>query len=377
MHIFDAMENSIFYLIALCRVPMVGPILGRILISYCGSAEAVFKTPINKLARIPQIGPSIAQSLHSPAALCQAEDELKRIEKEGICAISYLDTDYPGRLKHFEESPLVLFIRGEPNLQPARTVGIVGTRKPTPQGRVATEEIVEALKPYGVTIISGLAHGIDSAAHQSAIQQKVPTIGILGHGFHTLYPAANRSLARQMASPGNGVMTEFTWDTKPDKENFPMRNRVIAAFSDALLVVESKEKGGSMITAEFANRFNKDVFAIPGRVMDHYSRGCNMLIKRHKAHLLENALDLVEMMRWDPLDKSQPITGQSSLFVDLAPDEQCLVDLLKDHTEMQIDELGFRLSMPPSLVSALLISMEFKGLVHQLPGKRYTLYSGR
>jgi DNA processing protein len=371
------MDYSNFYLIALCRVPMVGPILGRTLISYCGSAEAVFKTPVKRLAKIPQIGPLIAGYIHNPDALFQAEEEIIRNDKEGIRAIGYLDAAYPGRLKHFEESPLVLFMRGEPDLQPQRTVGIVGTRKPTPLGRAATEEIVEALKPYGVTIISGLAHGIDSAAHHAAIQHKVPTIGILGHGFHTLYPAANRSLARQMASEGNAVMTEFTWDTKPDKENFPMRNRVIAAFSDALLVVESKEKGGSMITAEFANRFNKDVFAMPGRVNDPYSRGCNMLIKRHKAHLLETATDLVEMMRWDPLDKHRSRVSQSSLFVELDPTEQSMVDLLKDQTEMQIDELGFRLAMPPSLVSALLISMEFKGLVHQLPGKRFSLVAMR
>lgn len=354
---------------------MVGPVLGRLLVSYCGSPEAVFRTPVRDLARIPQIGMVIARHIQNPAALCEAEEEVRRLDREGVRAIGYLDSDFPGRLRHFEESPLVLYMRGDADLQARRTVGIVGTRKPSPLGRLVTEELVETLKPYGVTIVSGMAHGVDSAAHHGALQHEVPTIGVLGHGFHTLYPAAHRSLARRMNGP-NGLLTEFTWHTRPDKENFPMRNRIIAGLSDALVVIESKEKGGSMITAEFANRFNKDVFAVPGRVNDPYSKGCNLLIKRHKAHLMEDANDLAEIMGWEPEGSAQPRPSQGELFQELAPEELKLVEILRDQEEMLIDELGFRMQLTPGSVSALLLGMEFKGVVHQLPGKRYALSRG-
>jgi len=368
-------ESRLLYLIALSRVPQVGPVLGRLLVSYCGSPEAVFTAPVRELARIPQIGPVIARNISGAAVLCEAEQEMARLEKEGVHAVGYLDNGYPGRLRHFEESPLVLYVRGNPDLQTARTVGVVGTRKPTPQGRHFTEELVEALKPYGVVIVSGMAHGVDSAAHHAALQQEIPTIGVLGHGFHTLYPAAHRGLARRMNGP-NGLITEFPWHTRPDKENFPMRNRVIAALSDALVVVESKEKGGSMITAEFANRFNKDVFAVPGRVNDPAARGCNLLIKRHKAHLMEHAQDMVEIMGWETPDHRQLRQAQGDLFPELGPEEQRMVELLRSQSDMLIDELGYRLQLTPGNVSALLLGMEFKGLVRQLPGKRYALSPG-
>lgn len=370
------MEERMLHLLALCHVPLVGPILGRTLVSYCGSPEAVFRTPPVKLAKIPQIGEQIARNIHRPEVLKDAERELNTLVREEIRAIGYLDPAYPSRLRHFEESPLVLFVRGEPALQHPRTIGIVGTRKPSPQGRILTEELVEKLAPYGIMVVSGLAHGIDSAAHHAAIAQGVPTIGILGHGLHTLYPAAHRSLARQMAQDGNGILTEFPWDTKPDRENFPMRNRVIAAFSDAVIVVESKERGGSMITAEFANRFNKDVFAFPGRPQDSNAKGCNLLIKRNMAHLLEDADDLVEMLRWEPPIQRTAAIGQPSLFPVLEGEELLLAQALRDEPELAIDTLGFRLRMPPSRISSLLLEMEFKGLVRQLPGKRYLLVAG-
>lgn len=354
---------------------MVGPVLGRQLVSYCGSPEAVFRTPVRELARIPQIGAVIARHIQNPAALCEAEEEVRRLEKEGVKAIGYLDSAFPGRLRHFEESPLVLYMRGDADLQTRRTVGIVGTRKPSPLGRLITEELVGMLVPYGVTVISGMAHGVDSAAHHSALQHGVPTIGVLGHGFHTLYPAAHRALARKMDGP-HGLITEFTWHTRPDKENFPMRNRIIAGLSDALVVIESKEKGGSMITAEMANRFNKDVFAIPGRVNDPQSKGCHLLIKRHKAHLMEDANDLAEIMGWETEGGTVPRQAQGELFPDLGPQEMQLVEILRGREEMLIDELGFHMQLTPGSVSALLLGMEFKGLVHQLPGKRYALARG-
>ncbi len=366
------MDKQLFHLIALSQVPKVGPILGRILVGYCGSPEAVFRTSIRDLARIPQIGLLIARNIHDSSCLRYAEREIGILEKEGIQGIHYLDARYPQRLGFFDESPLVIYIRGNPDLHHRRIVGVIGTRSPSPAGRVHAQDLIEALAPYQVMIVSGLAHGIDSAAHQAALAHGIPTLGILGHGLHTIYPAAHRSLVQKMTGD-NGIMTEFPFSTIPDRENFPMRNRIIAALSDALVVVESKEKGGSMITAEYANRYNKDVFAIPGRVQDTHSKGCHQLIKRHKAHLLEHAEDLIEMMRWEPSGKNTGGGCQADLFQELEPHEQAVVSTLSTNPEMLIDQLGFQLQMPPSAISSILLSMEFKGIIRSLPGKRYIL----
>jgi DNA processing protein len=360
------------YLTALAKVPHVGPITGRQLVSYCGSPEAVFKTKKASLAKIPNVGYAIADNITNHSLVEEAAMELEQAYKSGARVVTYLDDDYPSRLKYFEESPLLLYIKGNPELNPQRTVGIIGTRMPTPQGRYITERIVQDLKEYEVTIISGMAHGIDSYAHTAALQEEVPTIGILGHGFHTMYPAAHRALARQMAGK-NGLMTEFNYHAKPDRENFPMRNRVIAAFSDALIVIESKEKGGSMITAEFANRFNKDVFAVPGRPYEPTSKGCNMLIKSNKAHLLEDATDLIATLRWEPAHCRSTRLVAPELFQEITEEGKTLLEALKLHSDMGIDELGYMLRMRPSALAALLMDLEFKGIVKPLPGKRYTL----
>ncbi|MCF8236872.1 MAG: DNA-processing protein DprA [Saprospiraceae bacterium] len=371
MFYFWWVDSTLFHLIALSHVPKVGPILGRVLVGYCGSPEAVFQEKVGTLAKIPQIGLIIARFIQDKSCLQKAENEICILDKEDITAIHYLDKRYPSRLSYFDESPLVLFMRGAPNLQHPRTVGIIGTRTPSPAGRIHTQELVEALVPYNAMIMSGLAHGVDSTAHQAALAHGLPTIGVLGHGLHTLYPAAHRGLAQRMTG-SSGILTEFPFDTIPDRENFPMRNRIIAAWSDALVVVESKEKGGSMITAEYANRYNKDVFAIPGRVQDAQSKGCHLLIKRHKAHLMETVDDLVEIMGWENKKGGNGGT-QVPLFLDLNPEEKAVVETLKEHPEIMIDKLGFQLQMPASNISAILLNLEFKGVVRSLPGKRYIL----
>lgn len=365
-------EQRLLSLIALSKIPLVGPVTGRNLIAYCGSPEKVFQMPVSKLAKIPQIGPVIAQYIRTSNVRDEAEAELRRHLDAGYRAIDYLDPAYPGRLKHFDESPLVIYCQGSPDFAPARTLGIIGTRKPTPQGKIFTEEFVCALQPFGLTIVSGMAHGIDSFAHEYALREGIPTIGVLGHGLKTIYPAIHRALARQMTG-ANGLITEFQWDTKPDKENFPMRNRIIAALSDALIVVESKEKGGSMITAEFANRYNKDVFARPGRPCDPYSKGCNLLIKSNKAHLAESADDLIRIMQWEPVSAGNKMSRQTVLPLDLSENERQLMEVIASQPESQVDAIGYRMEMPPSQLSPLLLDLEFKGLIHQLPGKRYVL----
>ena len=365
------MDRNLLHNIALTLIPDVGPVLAKVLISYCGSAEAVFSASKKELSKIPQVGlKTIEKVKNNKEAFAHAEAQIKYLEKAGGKAIVFHDDSYPKRLKHFESSPLVIYCRGEMNLNHPRTVAIIGTRKPSELGRINCEKLIEGLKSYDVQIISGLAYGIDTCAHTQAVKLGIETIGVMGHGLDRMYPASNRKLASQMTENG-GVLTEFPTETNPDRENFPMRNRIIASMSDVIIVVESKKRGGSIITAEFANTYNKDVFAIPGRLNDEVSEGCNRLIKQHKANLLESAADVGYIMRWDEIDKAKVV--QKALFIDFTAGEQKVIDVLKEVQQITIDELNYRIKMPPSELASMLLNLEFKGAIRALPGKKYIL----
>lgn len=365
------MHHDLLYQIGLSKTLHIGPVLSKTLIAYCGSAQAVFDTNVSELAKIPGIG-TATSSLINKEILREAELEIAQCNKKNIQILSYLDEGYPSRLKHINSNPIVLYKMGQGSLNPHRSISIVGTRTPTVNGRIHTEKIVEDLAPMNATIVSGFAYGIDSICHKKCVEQHIPTIAVLGNGLDKIYPSENRDLFYKIVENENScLLTEFPLGTGPDKPNFPMRNRIIAAISDATIVVESKIKGGSMITAEMANEFNKDVFAIPGRPSDTYSSGCNALIKKHKAHLFETIKDLIYIMRWDVLNKQKTI--QTSLFADIAEDEKPLYDLLKSEKELSIDQLCYKLGLPASEVATLLLTMEFKGLLRSLPGKMYCL----
>jgi len=224
------------------------------------------------------------------------------------------------------------------------------------------------LQQYNCTIVSGLAYGVDTTAHRQAVACEMPTLGVLGNGMNTLYPAANRKLASKMLDKG-GIISEYPMDTKPDKENFPKRNRVIAGMSDVVVIIESARKGGSMITAEYANNYNKDVFAFPGRTNDEYSEGCNHLIKAHKAHLCTSAEDIAYIMRWD----KQAEPKQLELIVDLPEEEQQLLKIIKDNPNIGLDSLHYKTKLPLANITTMLLNLEFKGIVKSLPGKKYIL----
>lgn len=358
------------YFIALTRIPKVGPILGKTLISYCGSAQEVFAQSKKKLLKIPGIGPSFFESFDPKTHLQEAEKEYEFALKNNLRILTFMDEDYPKRLNHIEASPLVLFFKGKTNLNHARTVAIVGTRQPTDYGKMMCEKVVEGLLPYDVLIVSGLAFGIDVASHRKCVELQIPTIGVLGHGLDRIYPSAHAALSKKMIENG-GLLTEFPSGTDPDRENFPMRNRIIAALSDVVVVIESKKKGGSIITAEFANDYNKDVFAVPGAVNQVNSEGCNRLIKQNKAHLIESAADISYIMRWDEIDAQQVI--QKQLFVDVTDEENNVLALIKGKGEITIDVLTFQMKSTSSEIAALLLSLEFKGLVRCLPGKKFVL----
>lgn len=363
--------DDLFYHIALTRIPMIGPVTAKNLISYCGGVAAVFQASKKQLLHVPGIGIETANAILKHNVLQEAEKELRFTEKHNIRVLSYLDSDYPQRLKHYADAPVVLYYKGNVDLNANRVIAVVGTRKPTNYGKSVCKQLIEELKAFKVIVVSGLAYGIDITAHRKSLEMGIPTIGVLGNGLSKIYPSLHRKTAEEMIENG-GLLTEFTHKMDPDREHFPMRNRVVAGMCDALVVVETKRRGGSMITANLANDYNKDVFAYPGRNTDEFSEGCNLLIKSHKAALLDGAKDLAYVMQWAEAESPRKVQG--SLFTELNPEQENIVSLLKEYNnEMAIDQLTNSLKKTPSEMAAALLDLEFKGIIRPLPGKRYVL----
>ena len=367
------MPDSLLHQIAITKIPKVGAMTAKNLISYCGGSAKVFDADKKTLLKVPGVGESIAQYILDQNVLGEAEKEVYFIHKNNIKPLFYTDKNYPARLRKLNDCPLMLFYKGTANLNNARIVGIVGTRKPTHQGISVCEEIVEGLRPYNVIILSGLAYGIDVTAHKTALATGQDTIGVLGHGLDTIYPAAHRKVSKEMILQG-GLLTEFTSKSRPDKEHFPMRNRIVAGLCDALVVVETAERGGSMITAIRAAQYNKQIFAVPGRIRDKLSIGCNQLIKQNKATLLESAEELAYTMHWQlAAEEGEMISKQTQLFQELTEPEKKIIDLLSQEDENQFDIVLRQTVMSSGELSAILLGLEFQGLVKSLPGKRFAL----
>ncbi|MBQ6084587.1 MAG: DNA-processing protein DprA [Bacteroidales bacterium] len=362
------MTNQKLYEIALTLVPGIGDVNGKKLVAYCGGAEAVFCEKKKALSQIPGVGDFTIKSIVNQDVMKRAEEEMCFIDKNGIKALFYLDQDYPKRLQHCHDSPMMLYYKGAADLNVSKVVGVVGTRNVTDYGRYVAEKIIEDLSSDNVLIISGLAYGVDSVAHRAALKYDLATVGVLGHGMQTIYPAENRKLSINMLEKG-GVLTEFVSGTKPDKENFPKRNRIVAGMVDCLVVVESAVKGGAMITAEIANSYDREVFAIPGRVGDIYSEGCNQLIKINKANLLTTAADIRYVMRWDVDNKVIP--KQLRMFRDFSEDEQKVMDVFAGNNLVHLDDIIVGTDLSPSKIASVLLSLEFDGVLTALPGKRY------
>lgn len=365
------MTDHLKYKIALTLIPNIGDILAKKLLAYCGSAEQVFKEKRSTLEKIPGIGSVYAQSIINHSIFDRAEAEMRFIQDHHIQPIFYQDAAYPKRLTYCEDSPVMLYFKGNANLNVEKIISIVGTREATDYGKSICDQLIRDLSGYQVLIVSGLAHGIDAYAHRAALDHQLQTVCVLAHGLDKIYPAINRPLANKMLESG-GWLSDFISFTKADKENFPSRNRIVAGISDATIVVESKAKGGSLITAEIANSYNRDVFAFPGRVDDPYSAGCNNLIKQHKAALIQSAADVIYLLGWE---KSTAITApvQKQLFVELKPNEELIVMILKEKQQLPIDELCLLCKLPMSVVSSLLLTLEFAGIIKSLPGKVYRL----
>lgn len=291
------MDQERLSFVALHFIPGIGDYLVKQLVSYCGSAEQVFKTPKGKLLKIPGVGAISAEAIKNGNTFHDAEKELKKAEREDVEIILYIDKKYPLRLKTIEDAPALLYYKGNQNLNVPKTVGIVGTRQATEYGKEMVERICQELAPHKALIISGLAYGIDIHAHKAALKNNLATIGVMGSGIDIIYPAAHKETAKKMLTNG-ALLTENRFGTKPDAHNFPARNRIIAGLCDALIVVEAAEKGGALITADIANSYNKDVFALPGNLGQSFSEGCNKLIKTNRANLFTSVKDLEYIMNW-------------------------------------------------------------------------------
>ena len=366
------MNNNLLYLIALKCIPQVGDIVARRLIETTGDASAVFTMPEEKIEKLSGLTPKTIRMIkeNRTSALKRSETEIEFIQKHKIDCVSSFDDNYPSRLKHCLDAPLFLFYRGSEPVESAYMTAVVGTRKSTVYGRKMTELLVSGLNLSGMTIVSGLAYGIDTVAHQTAVDCGIPTIGIMAHGFKHLYPEENRKLATQMLKNG-GLMTEFLSDELPEKQNFPIRNRIIAGMADAVVVDEAQSKGGALITAEIANSYSRDVFTIPGRVDDQKSRGCNWLIRTQRATLIESAEHLKYFMNWTQAEKPQVRQVRMEVLLDAGA--QTVYDYLHEHGEKSIDSICNELGISINSAAMILLELEFQGVVAALPGKRYRL----
>ncbi len=362
--------DQLSFQLALTLIPQVGDVVAKNLVSYCGGVDRVFKAKKKELLRVPGIDEVRAESILHFDGWQDVEKEIAFIGKNQINCFFYLDENYPVRLKGLADAPVLLYAKGEMNYNDGRIVAIVGTRHATDYGRHLTEELAEGLKPYGVTILSGLAYGIDIAAHRAAIKNEMQTIAVLAHGLNRVYPGVHRAMAVKMLECG-GLITEYKSIDAFEPQNFPTRNRIVAGMADAVVVVESAVSGGALITAEIASNYNRDVFCIPGNVGQPYSAGTNYFIKTNKATLIESAEDLVAAMQWK--DEKKVAVKQKSLFIELDENEKKITGVLSGAGELHVDAISEQSQLFGSTLAASLLNLEFKGVVKSLPGKVYRL----
>lgn len=360
-------NDTLLYYLALQSAEGIGDINAKKLIAHCGSAQEVLKEKPRNLEKINGIGGYIIKGLQNASLLSNAEKELDFINNNNIEAVTYDEDNYPEKLKHCIDGPIVIFQKGKIEVRDQRIISIVGTRMITNYGKSFLEEFFIELKKYDPLIVSGLAYGVDIFAHQQAIKNNLQTIAVLAHGLDDIYPKIHQNEALKMQENG-GLFTEFWSNTNPDRENFVKRNRIVAGVSDATIVIESAEKGGSLITAGIANSYNRDVFAVPGRTSDVYSKGCNHLIKTNQAVLINSVKDLAYFLNWELEEKSKkPI--QRQLFVELNEQEAIIYDYLLKEGKQNLDNIALHCKYPIHRTATVLLNLELKGVTKPMPGK--------
>jgi len=357
--------------IALTFTPGLGNATIRQLVeSFPG--EDIFALPPSELKARFGSHKNIAENILSKSAFARAEEELAFCEKNHIRPIFYTDPDYPARLKSpdTDDCPVLLYCLGPADLNPERSIAVVGTRRATAIGRENSDWLVRELKSFGPHIISGLAYGIDTAAHTSALDHGLPTVAVLGHGLDRIYPSANRPLAKRILAEGGALVTEYPSGTAINPRYFPARNRIIAALSDATVVVEAAEKGGALITAAIAGSYHREVFAVPGRLSDPYSKGTNNLIATYRALLLRGARDIALQLGW-PIEGEQLTLEGIKKDAPLSTEEQRIMEQLKENDFLSLDELAKRTGYTLAQAASLLFNLEMSGRIHILPGQVY------
>lgn len=361
-------DQDLFHVLALQQVEGIGDIMAKKLITHCGNASAVFETKHSQLSAIDGVGSILLRNLKSKSIFEKAEQELQFIKSNEINIAYFQNENYPDRLKHCIDGPVLLFTSGNIDLKNKKIISIVGTRQITSYGMEFCRKLMEDLAPLDPIIISGFAYGVDIFAHQLAMEHDLQTIGVVAHGLNQIYPKTHKKFVSKVEQNG-GFMTEFWSSSNPEKENFVRRNRIVAGISEATIVIESAERGGSLITANIANDYNRDVFAVPGRTTDKYSQGCNNLIKTQKANVLTSAADLVYILNWDIESKTKSV--QKQLFVTLENDEQKVYDYLLKNGKELMDIIALRCDFPIYKISGMLLNMELKGVIRPLPGKLF------
>jgi DNA processing protein len=360
--------NEIFK-IAFANLHGIGPSRGAQLIAKIGSVDEFFSLTPKEIFLRTGIAKSIIQNLNRDRAMLEAERQLTFNQKHKVKTHFFLDSDYPRRLKQCSDQPMILFSMGNLNLNQEKIVSIVGTRNETDYGSLILNELIQSFSGNNMLVVSGLAYGIDISAHRLCLENSIETLGVLGHGLDRIYPAKHKNTALKMLDQG-GLLTEFGIGTNPDRENFPMRNRIVAGISDATIVIESKVKGGSIITAELANDYNRDVFAFPGDVTKPYSEGCNQLLKNDKAHLITNGKEFLTYMNWND-NASKP--KQKTLFEHFDEDEKVILEILANQPDIHVDVLSIRTEISASKMNVILFNLEMKNAVKQLSGRRYRI----
>lgn len=363
------MQSELYYQIALTLIPDIGPITRKKLIKHFEKASAVFYAKRKEIAFVENIGDRIAQQIKSWNNFSLVEKELKFIEQHQIQALFITSTQYPQRLLNCPDHPTLLYFKGNAHLNAEKIISIIGTRSNSTYGKMVTEQLIQSIPP-DVLVISGLAFGIDTIAHKAALNNELSTVGVLAHGLDDLYPAQNKSLAKDMLNKG-GLLTEFNIQTRADRYNFPRRNRIVAGMSDATIVIETAVKGGSMITADLAFHYNRELFAVPGRINDERSKGCLQLIQQNKAIVYTNVMAFLETMGWEP-KKKLPLQ-QLSFFATLSEEEQLIVQILKEKDLFTIDELYGRSGLNSSRMATALLNLEIQQIIHMIPGKMVAL----
>ncbi len=363
-------EEKLLAILRLQRSKAVGDILAKKLIVQVGDVAQIFKEKKTTLAKINGIGNHVLNHLFDTTNILKAEQEFQYIQEKNLQYSYFLEDDYPRNLLNCIDAPILIFRDGSIDLANDKIISIVGTRNMSAYGRDFCNQLIKELSIYNPIIVSGFAYGVDICAHKAAIKNNLQTIAVLAHGFEHIYPKVHKKYIHQVNEKG-GFITEFWHDDPPQRENFLKRNRIVAGISKATIIIESAEKGGSLVTADIASSYDRDVFALPGRASDMYSKGCNNLIKNNKADVVTAASDIIKMLNWDLQEK--PTSIQKQLFLELNENEQKIHDFLHVKGQQVMDVISLECNIPVFQLSSLLLQLEMKGVLKPLPGKLFEL----